>query len=38
MKIEDTARFQAKKLDIAFYRFVDALGFIKNRYVGDILI
>lgn len=38
MKIEDTARFQAKKLDVAFYRLVDALGFRKNRYFGGIIV
>lgn len=38
MKIEDTLRFQGKKLHLTFYRLVDELGFRKNRYVGGILV
>ncbi|WP_286883419.1 MULTISPECIES: hypothetical protein [Sphingobacterium] len=38
MKIEDTVRFQAKKLHVAFYRVVDGLGFRNNRYFGGIIV
>lgn len=38
MKIEDTARYQAKMLHVAFYRLVDGLGFRKHRYAGGILV
>lgn len=38
MKIEDTLRFQAKKLHVAYYRLVDGLGFRKNRYFGGIIV
>lgn len=38
VKIEDTLRFQAKKLHVAFYRLVDSLGFKKYRYAGGIIV